>query len=77
MNRDSINTEPVEGIGDGAFIHACASITTLVDEVLVSVSVQHLTTCDDLPTEVAAQRSENDRASVLTRSVRLTEERRA
>jgi hypothetical protein len=47
MNRDSINTEPVEGIGDGAFIHACASITTLVDEVLVSVSVQHLTTCDE------------------------------
>ena len=28
---------------------------------------------DSLPTEVAAQRSENDRASILTRSVRLRE----
>jgi len=47
MNRDSINTEPVGGIGNGAFIHGCASITTLVGDVMVSVSIQHLTTCEE------------------------------
>jgi hypothetical protein len=47
LRRDSINTEPVEGIGEGAFIHACASITVYSKQVLVSASVQHLTTCEE------------------------------
>lgn len=46
MRRDSINTEPVDDIGDGAFIHGCASITVYVSDFLVTASVQHLTTCD-------------------------------
>jgi hypothetical protein len=47
MDRDPPNTEPVDAIGDGAFIHACASITVLVDGTLVSMGLQHLTTCEE------------------------------
>ena len=47
MRRDRINTQPVEGIGEGAFIHACASISVLVSNVSVDTSIQHLTTCDE------------------------------
>ena len=47
MRRDSINTDPVQGIGEGAFIHGCASITVYAEQVLVSASVQHLTTCEE------------------------------
>lgn len=47
LRRDQINTDPVDGIGDGAFIQACVSITVLVDDALVSASVQHFTTCDE------------------------------
>jgi hypothetical protein len=46
MRRDSINTEPVEDIGEGAFIHGCASITVYAEQVLVSASLQHPTTCE-------------------------------
>ncbi len=46
MQRDPINSEPVNDVGEEAFIHACASITVFANGVLVSASVQHLTTCD-------------------------------
>ena len=45
--RDAINTEAAAGIGDAAFIYGCASINVLVGEVVVSMSVQHLTTCEE------------------------------
>jgi hypothetical protein len=44
---DPANTESVPGIGDGAFIAACAGISVLTRNVLVAASVQHLTTCDE------------------------------
>ena len=47
MRRDPINTEPVKDIGQGAFIHACASITVYAEQVLISASVQHLTNCEE------------------------------
>lgn len=45
--RDAINTEATAGIGDDAFIHGCASINVLLGEVVVGMSVQHLTSCDE------------------------------
>lgn len=45
--RDAINTEAVAGIGDDAFIQGCASINVLLGEMVVIMSVQHLTSCDE------------------------------
>ncbi|MBW3594568.1 MAG: DUF3558 domain-containing protein [Actinobacteria bacterium] len=47
MRRDPINTEPVDDIGDGAFIHGCSSITVYAANVVATASVQHLTTCEE------------------------------
>jgi hypothetical protein len=47
LRRDPQNTERVDGIGDGAFIHACSSISVLVGDVLVTVGVQHVTMCEE------------------------------
>ena len=47
MTRDPPNTQKVDGIGDGAFIHGCSGITVLVEETQVSMGVQHLTTCEE------------------------------
>lgn len=58
MDRDPRNTEKVEGIGDGAFIHGCAGITLLVEDTQVSLGVQHLTTCDETGAVLRAVASE-------------------
>ena len=47
MTRDPPNTQKVDGIGDGAFIHGCSGITVLVEDTQVSLGVQHLTTCEE------------------------------
>jgi hypothetical protein len=47
VRRDPPNTEPVGGIGDGAFIHGCSGIFVYTGQVLVSAGVQHLTTCEE------------------------------
>ena len=47
MRRDPRNTERVEDIGDGAFIHACAGIIVNTSDVMVTASIQHLTTCEE------------------------------
>lgn len=47
MDRDRLNTESVDGIGDGAFIYGCSGITVLVDDVVLSLGVQHLTACEE------------------------------
>lgn len=40
IRRDPPNTEAVEGIGDGAFIHGCSGVFVYAGEVLVSAGVQ-------------------------------------
>lgn len=47
IRRDPPNTEPVDDVGDGAFIHACASVTVHVSQTLVTAAIQHFTTCDE------------------------------
>ena len=47
MTRDPPNTQKVDGIGDGAFIHGCSGIAVLVEDTQVSLGVQHLTTCEE------------------------------
>lgn len=47
VRRDRPNTEPVDNIGDSAFIHGCSSITMYASDVAVTASVQHLTTCEE------------------------------
>lgn len=46
-DRDPINTKNVAGFGDGAFIHACVSLSLLSDDAFVAVGVQHFDTCED------------------------------
>ena len=47
MNRDSINTEPIDGVGEMAYIHGCNSLQLLAEGTYVSMGLQHLTTCED------------------------------
>ena len=47
MKRDPINTEPVDGVGEMAYIHGCSSLQLLAEETYVSMALQHLTTCED------------------------------
>lgn len=47
MKRDPRNSDTVEGIGEGAFIHGCSGINVHVDDLVVSLGVQHLTTCEE------------------------------
>ena len=47
MERDPANTEILDGPADAAFVHACASVELLEEDVFVSISVQHLTTCEE------------------------------
>lgn len=64
VNRDPANAEVLDGVGDGAYIHACVSLEMLVKETVVSISVQHFTTCEK--TEVVLRALAGEALSELT-----------